>query len=114
MVITRGEIWWADLPDPVGSEPGYRRPILIIQSDEFNRSQISTIVAIALTSNTNLGDAPGNVPFTREDSGLTKDTVANVSQILTFDRTFLTKLHGTIPQRLMIKVDTGLRLILSL
>jgi len=114
VVVTRGEIWWADLPNPVASEPGYRRPILIIQSDEFNKSQIRTIIAVALTSNTKLRDAPGNVLLAREETGLSKNSVANVSQIMTLDRSFLTKIHGSITQRLMTKVDTGFRLILSL
>ena len=81
----RGEIWWANLPDPVGSEPGYRRPVLIIQDDTFTQSRISTVIVVIVTSNTRLAEAPGNVLLPCEASGLPRDSVANVSQILTID-----------------------------
>ncbi len=82
MVIQRGEIWWASLPEPVGAEPGYRRPILIVQSDDFNKSRISTVIAVAITSNIKLAEAPGNIFLTEKLTGLTKDSVANVSQLM--------------------------------
>ena len=84
--MQRGEIWWASLPEPVGSEPGYRRPVLIVQSDDFNRSRISTIIAVVITSNTRLAQAPGNVLLTKKLSGLLRDSVANISQIITVDK----------------------------
>ena len=84
--MKRGEIWWADLPDPVASEPGYRRPLLIIQVDEFNRSAINTVVAVVLTSNLNLAGAPGNLLLKSTQTGLPKDSVVNVSQVLTVDK----------------------------
>ena len=80
MVIERGEVWWADLPESRGSEPGLRRPLLIVQADSFNRSRIGTVLAITLTSNVRLSDAPGNVLLRAEEVGLPKDSVANVSK----------------------------------
>lgn len=78
----RGEIWWASLPDPTGSEPGYRRPILIVQDDTFNQSRIQTVIAIAITSNLRLAEAPGHVFLPRGVTGLPQDSVANVSQVV--------------------------------
>lgn len=114
MVIQRGEIWWASLNDPVGSAPGYRRPVLVIQSNEFNQSQISTIIAIAITSNTKLAQAPGNVFLSRKASGLTKDSVINVSQVITIDKKFLTEYVSSLPERFLTRVEEGLRLVLSI
>lgn len=112
--MQRGEIWWASLPEPVGSEPGCRRPVLVIQSDDFNRSRIATVVAAVVTSNTRLAQAPGNVFLPQKLSGLPKDSVANVSQIVTIDRNFLTERIGVLPTRTMEQVETGLRLVLHL
>jgi mRNA interferase MazF len=112
--MERGEIWWAQLPDPVASEPGFRRPVLIIQSNDFNRSRIRTVVAVVLTSNLRLADAPGNVFVSASDSGLPKDSVVNVSQVITVDRTFLTEKCGRLPSHLIRSIDEGLRLALSL
>lgn len=114
MVIRRGDIWWATLPEPSGSEPGYRRPILVSQVDAFNNSRIATVVGIVITSNTNLAQAPGNVMLPRTETGLPKDSVANISQILTIDKTFLTDHVGTLPSVLMERIEDGLRLILGL
>lgn len=114
MVISRGEIWWASLPEPVGSEPGYRRPVLVIQSNEFNQSRIDTIIAIAISSNLRLAQAPGNVLLPRRATGLTKDSVANVSQVITADKSFLTEYLGTLPSYLMGQIENGLRLAMSL
>ena len=114
MVIERGEIWWAELGEPEGSEPGYRRPILIVQSDAFNRSRLRTVIGVVLTSNLRLVDAPGNVLIPADLSGLPKDSVANVSQVITIDRDFLCELAGRVRGRLLRDVDSGLRLVLSL
>lgn len=114
MVIHRGEIWWAMLPKPLGSEPGYHRPLLIIQSDDFNESKIRTVLAVVLTSNTNLAKAPGNVLLPLKATGLPKDSVANVSQVITVDKTFLTEWVGLLPDENMQEVEEGLRLVLSL
>ena len=114
MVIQRGEVWWADLDDPVGSGPGYRRPIVVVQSNGFNRSRIQTTIVVVLTSNLRLVDAPGNVLVPRVASGLPKDSVANVSQVATLDRDFLTERAGKLPARLLAAVDAGLKLVLDL
>jgi len=113
-VIHRGEIWWAELDEPRGSEPGYRRPVLVVQNDAFNRSRISTVIAVALTSNLRLLDAPGNVLLPARVSGLRKDSVANVSQVVTIDRDILVTRAGRIEPAMMRSVDQGLRLALSL
>ncbi len=94
MVISQGEIWWADLPDPIGSGPGFRRPVVVIQGDAFNRSRIATTICIPLTSNLARADVPGNVLLTGEVTGLRKDSVANASQILTLDKGLLTERVG--------------------
>ena len=112
--IERGEIWWADLPEPRRSEPGYRRPVLVIQGDSFNRSSIHTVLVAVVTGNMELADAPGNVLVPARASGLPRDSVVNISQVLTLDRSFLTERVGTLPPRFQIAVDRGLRLILQL
>lgn len=110
----RGEIWWANLPDPISSEPGYRRPILIVQDDIFTQSRIGTVIVVIITSNTQLAEAPGNVLLPQAATGLSKDSVANVSQILTVDKSFLVERIGSLPDYLQEEVDEGLRTILYL
>ncbi len=110
----RGEIWWATLPDPLGSEPGYRRPVLIVQDDTFTQSRIRTVIVVIITSNTRLAEAPGNVLLPREATGLPQDSVANVSQVFTIDKTVLTERIGSLPSDLQEEVDEGLRMILYL
>jgi mRNA interferase MazF len=112
--MERGAVWWAELPDPVASEPGFRRPVVIVQSNAFNRSRIKTVIAVLLTSNLRLAEAPGNVLITAADSGLPKDSVANVAQVITVDKGFLSKRSGKLPSRVMKVLDDGLRLVLSL
>jgi len=112
--VERGEIWWATLRPPKGSEPGFRRPVLIVQSDAFNRSRIRTVVAAVITSNLRLAKAPGNVELTVEQSRLPKPSVVNVSQIVTLDNTFLTERAGRLDDITMQAVEAGLRLVLSL
>lgn len=112
--MRRGEVWWASLPDAGGSGPGFRRPVLIVQSNEFNRSRIQTIAVVAITSNADLGKAPGNVTLRPRTSGLPRESVVNVSQIITVDRRFLTKRVKALDARSMGLVDEGLRLVLSL
>jgi mRNA interferase MazF len=114
VVIQRGEIWWAELDAPSGSEPGCRRPVLVVQNDAFNRSRIATIIAVVLTSNLRLLDAPGNILVPARASGLKKDSVATVSQVVTIDRECLVKRAGRIEMTLMRDVDQGLRLALAL
>ena len=114
MVIQRGEIWWADLPEPTGSEPGFRRPVLIMQSDDFNRSRIATAIVVVITSNLKLTGAPGNVFLPQKVSGLPKDSVVNISQVLTVDKSFLTEKISDLPSYLLEQVEVGLRLVLGL
>lgn len=114
MVVRRGEVWWASLPEPGGSEPGFRRPVLVVQSDQFNRSRIATVLAVVLTSNLRLADAPGNALLKRRETGLPKDSVANVSQLITLDKSFLTDRVKSLSHARLQDVEDGLRLILSL
>lgn len=113
-MIFRGEIWWADLDEPRGSEPGFRRPVLIIQADAFNRSRLRTVIGVVLTSNARLLDAPGNVLVPESQSGLDRDSVANVSQIVTVDRDYLVERVGKISRTTMTQVERGLTLVLAL
>jgi mRNA interferase MazF len=112
--MQRGEIWWVSLRKPGGSEPGYRRPVLILQSDEFNRSRIQTVVAAAITSNVALARAPGNVSIRPRESGLAKDSVVNVSQIITIDKAALEDRAAALPKRTVEEVEDGVRLVLGL
>lgn len=112
--MKRGQVWWAELPEPNASEPGYRRPVLVVQSDEFNASRISTVVVVALTSNLRLIDAPGNVRLAKTKTGLKKDSVANVSQVLTLDKSFLIENIGQLDARQMRQIDEGIQLVLGL
>jgi mRNA interferase MazF len=112
--IARGDIWWADLPDPVASDPGGTRPVLVVQTDAFNRSRIATILAVVITTNERLATLPGNVPISPRGTGLTQPSVANVSQVLTADRTFLRELIGRVSPETMARVDSGLKLVLGL
>lgn len=114
MVVQRGEIWWAELPEPEASEPGYRRPVLVVQSDDFNASRIRTVIAAALSTNLRLSEAPGNVAISAESTGLSRDSVVNVSQLLILDRSFLVERAGQVEYRLMLQVEEGIRLALAL
>lgn len=112
--MRRGEIWWASLREPVGSGPGYRRPVLIVQSDEFNKSAIRTVLCAVITSNLRLAEAPGNVRLVRKTSKLSKDSVLNASQLITLDKSLLTARIGRVPPETMREVEAGLRVILAL
>jgi mRNA interferase MazF len=114
VVVERRDVWWADLEEPRGSEPGFTRPILIVQADAFNRSRLRTVLGLVLSSNPKLLDAPGNVLLPSKDTGLPKDSVANVTQIVTLDEDYLTERAGRLPPRLMVQVDAGLKLVLDL
>jgi mRNA interferase MazF len=112
--VRRGEIWWASLPTPARSGPGFRRPVLVIQSDDFNKSAIRTVLVAAITSNTRLAGAPGNVALPKRTGKLSKKSVINVSQVLTIDRSFLTERMGSVSSDAMKQVDEGLRLVMAL
>ena len=114
MVIKQGEIWWASLGEPRGSEPGFIRPVVIIQSDDFNKSRLNTVVVVIITSNIWLAEAPGNVVLSQKQSGLPKKSVVNVSQIKTVDKVYLRERVKQLPQDSMAKIEAGIRLVLSL
>lgn len=110
----RGEVWWASLPVPRGSEPGHARPVLIVQANRFNASRIETVVVAAITSNLSLADAPGNLRLRPSESGLPRPSVVNVSQLLTVGREFLAEKAGDLPAGVMNRVGEGLRLVVAL
>jgi mRNA interferase MazF len=112
-VIAQGEVWWAELAEPSGFEPGFRRPVLVVQGDAFNRSRISTVVCVALTSNLRWAEAPGNVRLTARQTGLPKDSVANVSQLVTLDRAALTERAGALPAKKLELVLLGNDVVLG-
>lgn len=113
MVIEQGDLWWAELPEPTGSEPGYRRPLLVIQSNTFNWSRIRTVVCVVMTSNLQLANAPGNILLKSKQTGLPKDSVANVSQIVTLNKTNLRERIGKLPDHLLSDVLQGVELVLA-
>jgi mRNA interferase MazF len=113
VVIAQGDVWWADLADPVGSEPGYRRPVVVVQGDAFNRSRIATVVVVPLTSNLRWADAPGNVRLTGRATGLPQASVANVSQVVTLDRADLTDRIGRLSPPTLGLLLSGIDVVLG-
>jgi mRNA interferase MazF len=113
VVIAQGEVWWAELPEPSGSEPGYRRPIVVVQGDAFNQSLLRTVVCVALTSNLRWADAPGNVLLTSDLTKLPRDSVANVSQLVTLDRAALIEHVGTLPETSLALILAGIDVVLG-
>lgn len=113
-MIRRGEIWWGSLPEPAGSEPGGRRPVLVVQTNQFNESGLRTVVVLTITSNLRLAGAPGNVRCPARETGLPRESVVNVSQAATVNKTRLTERVGVLPSSLMNEVEAGLRLLLGL
>lgn len=114
MVIERGEIWWTDLPAPRDSSPGFEHPIVITQANFLNKSFINTVIGAVITSNVKLSEMPGNVLIKKKQSGLPKDSVVNVTQIVTVDKSQLLEYIGALAEREMEQIDKGLRLVLSL
>lgn len=113
MVVGQGEIWWADLAEPIGSAPGWRRPVLVVQSDAFNQSRIASIVCVPLTSNLKWAGAPGNVRLVAGATGLDRDSVANVSLIVAIDRTQLVERVGKVPKSKLELVFAGIDIVLG-
>ena len=113
-VIMRGDVRWASLAEPAGSSPGYRRPVVVVSADSFNASAINTVVVVAMSSNLDLERAPGNVAVSGDRSGLRKDSVVNVSQILTLDKRHLDDRVSTLDDATMGQIESGLRLVLDL
>ena len=113
MVISQGHVYWADLPDPTGSGPGFRRPVLVVQGDALNRSRIRSVVCVPLTSNLRWAEAPGNVLLPARATGLPKDSVANTSQIVTLDRDLITEEVGKLAKRQLELILTGIDIVLG-
>lgn len=113
MVVAQGEIWWADLPKPKGSGPGFRRPVVIVQGDAINRSRIATTICVPLTSNLKWSAAPGNVELSAKTTNLPKDSVANVSQIVTLDKDLLSERVGKLPPAKLELVLSGIDVMLG-
>ncbi len=113
MVIAQGEVWWADLPDPTGSGPGFRRPVVVVQGGALNRSRIQTAVCVSLTSNLKWAQAPGNVALSPSLTGLPKDSVANTSQLVTLDRSLLTERTAKLPRTKLQLILAGIDLVLG-
>ena len=112
--MTRGEIWWADLVVPFGSDPGFRRPVLIVQAESFNRSRIGSVLCVPFTTNRRLADAPGNVYLDAAESQLPRDSVIVVSQLTCIDRARLVEQTGTLRPQNLAEVEAGVRLVLAL
>ena len=110
-MIAQADIWWASLPEPIGSGPGFHRPVVVVQGDNFNRSRIATVVVIPLTSNIRLADMPGNVLLRSEVTGLPKDSAANVSQLIAIDRSLLTECIGRITRSQLKVIWAGIDLL---
>ena len=113
MVVAQGEVWWADLHDPIGSEPGYSRPVVVVQGDPLNRSRIETLVCIPLTSNLRWANAPGNLLLPAQSTGLRKDSVANVSQILSLDKSMLRDRVGKLSRAKVELLLSGIDIMLG-
>jgi mRNA interferase MazF len=113
VVIGQGEIWWAELGDPTGSGPGFRRPVVVVQGDAFNASKLASVVVVPLTSNLRWADAPGNVRLTARMTGLPRDSVANVSQIVTVDRAILTERVGKLTAAKLELILAGVDVVLG-
>jgi len=112
-VILQGEVWWADLPEPTGSGPGFRRPVLVAQCDALNQSQIGTVVCVPLTSNLKWAAAPGNIALSAKATGLPKNSVANASQVVALDKTLLTKRTGKLTRKQLDTVLAGIDVVLG-
>lgn len=112
--MQRGEVWWASIPEPSSSGPGYRRPYLIVSANSFNQSRINTVIAAVITSNLRLAEAPGNVRLGVRGTGLSRPSVVNVSQIITIDKAFLTERIGRLTPIQLAAVEDGIRMVLSL
>ena len=113
VAISRGEIWWADLSEPSGSEPGFHRPVVVVQGDSLNRSRIATVICVPLTSNMQWADAPGNVSLSSDLTGLPKDSVANVSHVVTVDKLVLTERVGKLPANKTELILSGIDIVLG-
>ncbi len=113
MTIAQGDVWWADLPEASGSGPGFRRPVVVVQGDALNRSRIASVVCVALTSNLKWATAPGNILLPSSATGLPKESVANVSQLVTLDKTDFTERTGKLSRSKLELVLSGIDVVLG-
>ncbi len=112
--MKRGDIWWASLGEPKGSEPGFKRPVVVISSNDFNVSKIKTIIVAVITSNLRLSEAPGNIELSKKSTGLSRSSVINISQIITVDKLFLTEKIGKLPNKQLQLLNDGIKLVLAI
>lgn len=112
--MKRGDVWWASMSEPRGSEPGYRRPVVVVSSNEFNKSNIQTVICAVITSNLRLENAPGNFKLGKSKRGINRDSVVNVSQLITLDKAFLTEQASFLNSTQLNKLNEGLKLVLSI
>ena len=112
-MISQGEVWWADLPEPVGSGPGLRRPVVVVQGDALNRSRIANVVCVPLTSNLRWAAAPGNTSLSARQTGLPKESVANTSQLVALDRSLLTDRAGKLSRAKLESILSGIDVVLG-
>lgn len=112
--MKKGDIWWASLDEPIGSEPGYRRPVVIISSNDFNQSKIRTVIVAIITSNLRLAGAPGNIILSKKSTGIGRDSVLNISQLMTLDKSFLTEHIGKLSNKQLNFLDDSIKLVLSI
>ena len=113
MVVAQGDVWWAELPDPAGSGPGYRRPVVVVQGDALNRSRLATVVCVPLTSNLTWAEAPGNVQLAATLTGLPKDSVALAAQVIAVDRSLLTEHAGRLSRPKLKLILAGIDVVLG-
>jgi mRNA interferase MazF len=111
--VAQGEVWWAELPEPAGAGPGFRRPVVVVQGNHLNRSRIATVVCVPLTSNLVWADAPGNALLLPKATGLPRDSVANASQIISIDRSFLAERLGRLPPNQLAQILHGIDVVLG-
>ena len=111
--VAQGEVWWAELPEPAGSDAGFRRPVVVVQGNSLNRSRIATVVCVPLTSNLTWADAPGNTRLAAKATGLPKDSVANASQIITIDRSCLGERVGRLAPKQLVQILHGIDVVLG-
>ena len=112
--MIKGEIWWASLPNPRGSEPGKTRPVLIIQADSINRSSIQTIICAIITSNVALANAPANILIEKSESKLDKTSVVNFSQIITIDKAYLSEMVSMLPKHVINRVNNSIKIMFDI
>jgi mRNA interferase MazF len=113
-VVKRGEIWWADLPEPVGAGPGYRRPVLIVSDDDYNQTTIQTVIVLSLTSNLKYARLANNIYLSKDETGLSTDSVINITQLGTIDRTLLEQRISNVSEATLFQLNESLKQVLGI